>query len=319
MTVLNVSASDRRCLHSRRPARLELTSRGQSPQNGPVHPLARRIFLLVSAFSLVIGLFLLGYNLHFISDTAQSIALNLWPVLFVLAGIMLLLDSIKKRRITRVSSTSTREFPIGPHRSSREQSCRVQFSYGRLTLAAARDEARLITENAGPAVPPQISQQTVGGLEEISIAMSQPLFPPHVQLPNSWRLELNRSLPLALALQLHAADLHMDLRQLSVETLELSTDSGTQEILFGRPRSRLSGQIYCANGDLSLIVPSGVFAWVHLLNPFCRVEYPQGDIEKREDGSLVTSAVADIASSVDLTVDGPIRRLLLDIEGDPET
>jgi len=284
-----------------------------------MHPLARRIFLLVSAFSLLIGLFLLGYNLHFISDTAQSIALNLWPVLFVIAGIMLLMDSVKKRRITRVSTTTTNEFPIGLARDSRELSCRVQFSYGRLALAPARGEPRLITEHAGPAIPPQISQETVGGLEEISITMSQPLFPPHFQLHNSWRLELCRSLPLALALQLHAADLHMDLRQLNVETIELSTDSGTQEILFGRPGSRLSGQIYCANGDLALILPSGVFTWVHLLNPFCRVEYPQGDIEKREDGSLVTSSVAEVTSSVELTVDGPIRRLVLDIEGEPET
>ncbi|MGO9410652.1 MAG: hypothetical protein ACLQCB_07850, partial [Spirochaetia bacterium] len=73
-----------------------------------MHPLAKRISLLVSVFSLVLGLFLLGYNLRVISDTAKSIALSLWPVLMVLAGIMLVIDSVKKRRFTRVSSTTTR-------------------------------------------------------------------------------------------------------------------------------------------------------------------------------------------------------------------
>jgi hypothetical protein len=292
----------------------------ENPQNTTMHPLARRISLLVAAFSLVIGLFLLGYNLRVISDTTQSIALNLWPVLLVLAGIMLVVDSVKKRRFTRVSGTTTREFPINLGKSSRELSCRVQFSYGRLALVpASPGQPRLVTEHAGPAIPPQISQETVGGVEEISIAMSQPIFPPHFQLHNSWRLELCRSLPLALSFQLHAADLHMDLRQLDVETIELSTDSGTQEILFGTPRNKLAGQIYCANGDLMLLLPSGVFAWIHLLNPFCRVEYPQGDIEKREDSSLVTPSVTGSRSSIELTVDGPIRRLVLDIEGEPET
>ncbi len=299
--------------------RIELTSRAECPQNTAMHPLARRIFLLVSAFSLVIGLFLLGYNLHIISDTAQTIALNLWPVLLVLAGIMLVIDSAKKRRFTRISSTTTREFPLAPRGSSRGVACRVQFSYGRLTLVPAVHEPKLVTQHAGPAIPPQISQETVGSLEEISIVMSQPLFPPHVQLRNTWRLELCRSLPLSLSLQLHAADLHMDVRRLNVEALELSTDSGTQRILFGAPLGRLMGQIYCASGDLSLILPPGVFTWVHLLNPFCRVDYPQGDIEKREDGSLVTQSAADSASSIELTVDGPIRRLALDIEGEPET
>jgi len=62
-----------------------------------MHPLTKRIALLVSMFSLVIGLFLLGYNLHFISEETKSTALNLWPILLVIAGIMLVFDSTKKR------------------------------------------------------------------------------------------------------------------------------------------------------------------------------------------------------------------------------
>ena len=198
--------------------------------------------------------------------------------------------------------------------ASRELSCRVQFSYGRLVLGAAKGEPLLVTEHVGPTIPPQISQETVGGLAELFIVMSQPLFPSHFQPENAWQLELSRSIPLGISLQLHAADLRMDLRQLNVESLELSTDSCTQQILFGAPRKKLAGEIYCASGDLSLILSPGVFTWVRLLNPFCRVEYPQCDFEKREDGSLVTPSVADSQSSVELTVDGPIRKLVLDIE-----
>ena len=59
---------------------------------------------------------------------------------------------------------------------------------------------------------------------------------------------------------------------------------------------------------------TGSFCIVRLLNPFCRLDYPQGDMEKREDGSLVTPRAAPGAGSVEIEVDGPIRDLVLDIE-----
>jgi hypothetical protein len=108
-------------------------------------------------------------------------------------------------------------------------------------------------------------------------------------------------------------------RSLEVESLDLRMDSGAQEILLGRPRKKLVGQIYSSGGDLSVVLPSRVFAWVRLLNPFCRVDYPQGDLEKREDGSLVTPTAVEAKGSVELSVDGPIRNLVLDIEESPET
>lgn len=122
-----------------------------------------------------------------------------------------------------------------------------------------------------------------------------------------------------MSLLLHEADLHMDLRRLHVESLDLRTDSGAQEVLLGRPRRKLLGQIYSSGSDLSLVLPSRVFALVRLLNPFCKVDYPQGDLEKKEDGSFITPAAADAKGSVEIAVDGPIRNLVLDIEESAET
>ena len=80
-----------------------------------MHPLAKRIALLSSAFCLVIGLFLLAYNLQFISSEAMDTALNLWPLLLVLAGIMLVVDSAKKRVFANTSRvTSSRPNSVAP-------------------------------------------------------------------------------------------------------------------------------------------------------------------------------------------------------------
>jgi hypothetical protein len=279
-----------------------------------MHPLARRIALLFSAFCLVIGLFLLGYNLELISASAVNTALNLWPLLLVLAGFMLVGDSTKKRVSARASRTATHEYPLPFEAGSAELAMRVQFSYGKLLAVPAGAAPRLVTESSDSRPAPTIRHETVGDRSDISITVSQPMFPSHVKTGNTWRLELPFAVPLRLSLQLHKADMRLDLRRLSVESIELRTDSGSQEVLLGPPRTKLNGQIYCSGSNLSLVLPSRVFALVRLLNPFCRVDFPQGDLEKREDGSLITTRTADSRGSVEIDVDGPIHHLVLDIE-----
>jgi hypothetical protein len=284
-----------------------------------MHPLAKRIALLVSLFSLVVGLFLLGYNMRIISQGTMTIVLNFWPLLLIAAGFVLLFDSTKKRMFAHATGITTSNFPLPLDAGSSELSCRVQFSYGRLVAEKALGEARLVTEQPGPAAAPAITREVMGDRSAISIAVSQPLFPSQSMNSNTWRLELPAKLPLRLTLALHEAELRMDLRDLDVESLDLRLESGRQEVLLGRPSRKLTGLIYSSGSDVSLILPARVFAWVRLLNPFCRVDYPQGDLEKREDGSLITPQRPDSHGSIEIDVDGPIRALVLDFEDAPET
>lgn len=279
-----------------------------------MHPLARRVALLSSAFCLVIGLFLLGHNLQLISAPAMNTALNLWPLLLVLAGFMLVLDSAKKRVSANGSRVTTQEFALPVESGSSELALRVHFSYGRLLSEKATTAPRLITETIEPRPAPAIRHEIVGNRNDISIVVNQPVFPSHVKAGNTWRLQLPRDIPLSLSMQLHEADMRLDLRGLAVETLDLRADSGTQEVLLGLPGEKLNGRIYSSGSDLSLVLPARVFARVRLLNPFCRVDFPQGDLERRDDGSLVTPRSTDYQGSVEIEVDGPIRSLVLDIE-----
>ncbi len=302
-----------------RRALIELTSIWQFHHNTRMHPLARRIALLSSGFCLVIGLFLLGYNLELISAEATNTALNLWPLLLVLAGFMLVVDSAKKRVSANASRVTTQEFALPLEEGSSELAMRVQFSYGKLLAETAAAAPRLVTETIEPRPAPAIRHEIVGNRNDISITVNQPLFPSHMKTGNIWRLELPRDVPLRLSMQLHEADMRLDLRQLAVESLDLRADSGTQEVLLGLPREKLNGQIYSSGSNLSLILPARVFAHVRLLNPFCRVDFPQGDLERREDGSLITPRSADTRGTVEIEVDGPIRSLVLDIEETEET
>jgi len=277
-----------------------------------MHPLAKRIVLLLSLFCTVLGFFLLGYNLQIVSERAMATALNLWPATLMVAGVMLIVDSAKKQRFTRASGLHVREFPLPM--PANELSCRVQFSYGRLFVGSTDGPPGLVTEHIGHAIEPSVNHETLGGVSDLSIAMTQPLFPAHFQLRNTWRLALARGFPTRLACHLHEADLGMDLRGLSVESLELKTDSGRQEILLGRLCKKLSVDIFSSSTDLTIVLPSKMFLRVRFLNPFCRVDYPQGDLEKREDGSLVSTAASDNTGSIEINIDGPLKNIVLDIE-----
>jgi hypothetical protein len=293
---------------------IELTWICQSHQNRSMHPLAKRIALLSSGFCLVIGLFLLGFNLDLISSEAMNAALNFWPLLLVLAGFMLVVDSARKRVSASSSRVTTQEFALPLAAGSSELAMRVQFSYGKLFAEPAIALPRLVTETIEPRPAPAIRHEIVGKRSDISITVNQPVFPSHLKTGNTWRLQLPRNVPLRLSMQLHEADMRLDLRELAVEALDLRADSGSQEVLLGLPREKLNGQIYCSGSNLSLILPARVFAHVRLLNPFCRVDFPQGDLERREDGSLITPRSAENRGSVEIEVDGPIRSLVLDIE-----
>jgi len=282
-----------------------------------MNPLPKRIALLLATGSFVIGLFLLASNLRLVSDGAMNVVINLWPLLLMFGGIMLVIDSNRKRLTTDEAAPTTRQFPLPIEPGSSELACRLMFSYG--TLVVTPGDSRLVTEHVGNGPDPSISRQLLGQRSEITVATGQPLFPAHFQLHNRWSLELPPRIALRLSLQLHESDLRMDLRQLDVESLELRAESGTQEIFIGRPGRKMTAQVYSSGGSLSLFLPAHVFSWVRLLNPFCRVDYPQGDLEKREDGSLVTPRTQNSRESVEIEVDGPIRNLVLDIMEAPET
>jgi hypothetical protein len=280
-----------------------------------MHPLAKRIALLISGFCLVLGLFLLGYNIHLISQDTMRVALNLWPLALIVVGMLLVADSLKKRGSTRRSKTQSKDYALPVSAEAREILFKVYFSYGTLTLGGQRGEPALHVEQIGPMGDPSIQSELRGSTSHLTLTISQPIFPSYFQLLNRWHLDLPRTLPVRLDLHLHEANLLMDLHGLAVETLDMRADAGIHEIRLGSPPKKLTGQIYSSSSELRLMLPMRTYVRVFLKNPFCRVDYPQGDLERREDGSFVSAALrGEGLSNLEIAIDGPIKNLVLDVE-----
>ena len=279
-----------------------------------MHPLVKRIALLVSVFCPVLGLFLLSYNLRLIPDSTLRIALDLWPLLLILSGILLIADSLKKRKSTRSSLIETKEFPFTIDRKTEGILCRVSFSYGTLNVASADKDPKVRAEQISAMGDPVILKEERGTTSVLTLTMTQPFFPSYFQLLNTWHVTLPPSIPTRLEMHLHEVNLSMDLRNLCVESMEMRAGSGKQEIRIGHLQKKLSAQIYSSSTDLSITLPARSYIQVILLNPFCRVDYPQGDLERREDGSFVSANTKSSQNSVEIAIDGPIKNLVLDVE-----
>lgn len=276
--------------------------------------LTRRILLLVSLACVVLGLFLLGANLGFIPGVVTEFVVNLWPLVLLAGGGILLFDSLAKRRLARASVPVAHRHDLSIGADARELACRVQFSYGRLRIDAADGTPHLRCEHRGPAPEPVLEQSARGGQATLALSLPQPLFPAAFQLANTWHLALPATLPLSLDLHLHEAVLALDLRALVVDRLDLRADSGAQEIRLGSRQRHLAARIVSSSADLAIVVPACARVEVALLNPFCRIDFPQGDFERRGDGLLVSSRPDPECGRIEIALDGALRSIVLDVD-----
>jgi hypothetical protein len=275
--------------------------------------LVRWIVLCISVFCAVLGVFLLGSNLELIPLQAAAAMFNLWPVLLISVGILLFVDSVRKRKFTRTSGITRKSVPIDGDADAHEVLYRVDFASGRLQVEA-RENTVLQCERIGPMPDPVIVRENRGPVRVVSLSLDRPVFSSFDQIQNAWVLGIARRTPVQFEIRLHEAHLLMDLRRLPVDRIDLRADTGTHEIVLGAECSRLKGRIYSSSDRLSITLPAGIYARVNLVNPFCSVEWPQGDLERSEDGSFFSPAApVPEGESMEINVDGPIKRLVLDV------
>jgi uncharacterized membrane protein len=278
----------------------------------------RKIVLLVSISSVIVGCILIVFQTGVIPrdfGAFLSTLINLWPITLVIAGIIFLRDSFLRQRylLRHAAVEKALAIPTGEH--PREINMDVAFSYGNLIVkAGADDTSRLSYKQFGPMPDPVVEISTIGQTVIVKLHKPKPYLSPHFRIRNIWDLTLAGTILHNIVLALHESDLTLDLRRLLIGKLSLKTDSGRHSIFFPKTPDKVEGEIYSASDRLELIIPDESFLRLNLLNPFCRVEFPQGDFEKKEDGSILSAPEKGDFGLIELTVDGPLKQLLIDIE-----
>jgi hypothetical protein len=278
----------------------------------------KKIVLLISISSIIIGCLLIIFNMGIIPESVGAFLTTLidfWPVTLVIAGGIFLRDSFLRRRYLHRHAVEekTLSLPIDGH--AREVNLDVSFSYGTLTVKAGQGKESLLRyEQFGPMPDPILESSIIGHTSIIKLQKPKSYLSPHFSVRNIWNLTLSRTIIHNLALALHESDLTLDLRRLLIGKVSLKTNSGRHSLFFPKIPDKVEGEIYSSSDRLELIVPDESFLRLNLQNPFCRVEFPQGDFDKKDDGYIISTDEKSDYGLIELTVDGPLKQLVLDIE-----
>jgi hypothetical protein len=277
--------------------------------------IVRNIVIVISISFVMVGGVLLLYYLNLIPLDWQEFAVNLWPVSLIVVGLIFVRDSIIKNKYLKRYEIKKKSLSLTPSKSGQASVFDVFFSYGRLNIRdTAQNTPQLVYEQLGPMPEPEVTHQVIGKNSIIRIKKRKPYFSTHFQIKTKWILELMAAAPQQLNIHLHDADLLADLRRLVIERFTLKADSGVHTIYFGKTAKNTLAQVYSSSSLLSIIIPSETFLILRLLNPFCKVEYPQGDFIKKDDGTIISDLFGKNYDVIEVTVDGALKQLTIDIQ-----
>jgi len=277
--------------------------------------ITRNIIAVISISFVLVGSVILLYYFNLIPYDWQEFAIDLWPVSLIIAGLIFVRDSVIKSKYLKRYEIKKKSLNLAYIEGTQDRVYNVFFSYGQLNVRATDNTIpQLVYEQLGPMPEPEVDHQIIGNSSILKIKKLKPYFSPHFQIKNKWFFELIKEIPQQLYINLHDADLNADLRNLTIERFSLKANAGMHMIIFGKNKKKFLGQIYSSSSLLSLIIPTSTFLCLKLLNPFCKVDYPQGDFKKKEDGTIISSASKKDYGLIELTVDGALKQLTIDIQ-----
>ena len=211
----------------------------------------RRNTLFWGSILLIIGIALLLDNLGLLGDT--NIWGFIWPLGLIALGIWILWGNFLRRS----SPTEHVEIPLEEMKRAR---ILVQHGAGRLRLSSGANPAELLEGEFGGGV--DINKQSQEDSLQVKLSLPGRIFPfdwfPGESL--DWSLRVNRDVLLALKFETGAGETHMDLSDLLVSELTLSTGASSTTLTLPENAGFTQVKIESGAASIDIRVPSGVAA-----------------------------------------------------------
>ncbi|RPJ09323.1 MAG: hypothetical protein EHM28_01865 [Spirochaetaceae bacterium] len=279
--------------------------------------MTKKLVLIVSLTFILIGIILIIFQISVIPDSVMGILLvviKLWPLALIAAGIIFLRDALSRRIYIQRTESKSKTLEIPSSNRIKDILYDISFSFG--SLSVSRGDAavtRLFYEQYGSMPEPFIENSEAGSSSLLKIQKPKPFFSPHFTIRNTWNLKVAPDLPVRMDISLHESDLDLDLRGIEADTVNLHANTGMHSIRLGKSTKKTTVNVYSSSSCLSLFIPEESFFRLNLLNPFCRIDYPQGDLEKNEAGTIISSSKKNDFELIEVLVDGPLKHLVVDV------
>lgn len=241
------------------------------------------------------GLFLLD-NLGFFDRFEINVGELVWPIVLILLGLWVLFGSL----LRRPPETEHASIPLEDARRAR---LRVRHGAGRLNIHAGAGIGNLVEGDFGGGLEQDVDRS--GDLLDVKLSLpTQELAPFSFGEGYSldWSLGVARDLPLSLDLETGANEAQVDLSELLVNELKLS--SGASSTVLTLPANAGSTRVRISTGAASVRVnvPQGVAARIHAQGGLASIDIDQSRFPK--SGGLYQSADYETAfNKVDLEIE----------------
>lgn len=244
----------------------------------------------------------------------MEVVLKLWPLTLILAGLLFLWNSFSRRRYLKLNPPVEKELAITYPTKIHEARIDLVYAFGYISLQSQEGlTSSLKFLQFGSLPEPMLEIETLGNLAAVKLYKPKQLFSATGNIRSNWQLFLAKEIRHTLNLRLAEADCLLDLRALDTRELSLYAGNGRHTIFFPSLPDKFIASLYCASENLFLNFPDNSFVKISLVNPFCAVDFPQGDFEKKADGSIFSVFSAEAKGLIEIAVDGPLRRLTIDL------
>ena len=174
-----------------------------------------------------------------------------WPSVLMLLGLWILFGVFLR------SDLETEQVSIDLQ-GAEQASVKLSHGAGRLTLGAGASPGQLLSGTFSGGVKQNVRKS--GSLLDAHLEARPFAFPPFLGGSHGleWNLSFNRDVPLALRLETGASQAELDLRNLRVTDLQVSTGASKTDITLPTNAGNTTVKVELGAASLDMIVPQGV-------------------------------------------------------------
>lgn len=188
-----------------------------------------------------------------------------WPTVLILLGVWIMAGYFLR------GSAETEQVSLDLQ-GAEQASLKLSHGAGRIVLGAGAPPGQLLTGTFAGGV--KQSSHLTGDKLKAHIEARPSFFPPFTGGWSGleWNMELNRDIPLTLQLETGASQSELDLRDLRVTDLKVSTGASKTDITLPANAGETTVKVELGAASLDMIVPDGVAARIRSEHGVAAVE-----------------------------------------------
>jgi predicted membrane protein len=220
----------------------------------------------------------------------------LWPAIIVLFGIWLLIGALGKGR----SRAAMQNISI-PLESARSARIKMDHAAGRLNIRAGASSTELLNGDFGTEV--DYKSKVEADQIQVKLRNSPHFWAWYPGESLDWDLRLNSDIPLNLKIDSGASASILDLTELKVVELHISTGASSTEVNLPANVDNTLVDIHSGAASLNIRVPMGVAARIKVKSGIASVNVDSNRFPRLDGGLYQSADYATAAHRADITID----------------